>query len=312
MALDPDIATALSAVQDGGWLPLAGGSPERARKSYRALALIRRGEGYTPEPVRSVSDTTCDGPAGPIAVRVYEPEDPIDATVVFLHGGGWVIGDLDTHDPICRALANGTRAVIAAVDYRLAPESPHPGPIEDCFAALRWAARTWPAHRLAVAGDSAGGGLAAGCALRARAEPDSAQRPIALAGQLLIYPGVDPLMSQPSVTENGEGYFLTRADMEWFLDQYLPDPAMRTDPAVNLLAAPDVSGVAPAVITVAEFDPLRDEGVRYAQRLRDAGVPVTLIEGPGLVHGYFGLTELSPAAARTADAVRSAFAALLS
>ena len=306
MPLDPDIAVALSAVQEGGWLPLAVDPPSRAREKYRELSLIRRGEGYVPEPLATVSDRSVDGPAGPIAVRVYEPDDPIPATVVFLHGGGWVIGDLDTHDPICRSLANATRAIVASVDYRLAPEAPHPAPLQDCMAALAWAARTWPGNRLAVAGDSAGGGLAAGCALATR----DAGGP-ALVAQLLIYPGVDPLMSQPSVIENGEGYFLTRADMEWFTDHYLPDAAMRTDPMVNLLRAPDLAGAAPAVITVAEFDPLRDEGTRYAQRLQEAGVPTTLIAAPGLVHGYFAMTELSPAAARVADEVRVAFASLL-
>ncbi len=306
MPLDPDIAAALRVVEEGGWLPLAADPPRRAREKYRALSLIRRGEGYVPEPVAAVDERTVDGPAGPIAVRVYEPADPIPATVVFLHGGGWVIGDLDTHDPMCRALANATRAVVASVDYRLAPEAPHPGPLRDCLAALGWAARTWPENRLAVAGDSAGGGLAAGCAMRARDDGGPE-----LVAQLLIYPSVDPLMTQPSVIENGEGYFLTRADMEWFTGHYLPDAVMRTDPAVNLLAAPDLAGLAPAVVTVAEFDPLRDEGAAYAERLRDAGVPTTLIAAPGLVHGYFGMTELSPAAAAVATEVRAAFAALL-
>ena len=306
MALDPDIAAALAVVQEGGWLPLGVDPPQRARESYRALSLMRRGEGYVPEPVAGVRDRSIDGPGGPLAVRVYEPADPIPAIVVFLHGGGWVIGDLDTHDPICRALANATRAVVASVDYRLAPEAPYPAALRDAMAALRWAAQTWPEHRLAVAGDSAGGGLAAGCAMRARDDDG----PV-LVAQLLIYPSVDPLMTQPSVIENGQGYFLTRDDMEWFTGHYLPDPAMRTDPAVNLLSAPDLAGLPPAVVAVAEFDPLRDEGTAYAQRLREAGVSTTLIAAPGLVHGYFGMTELSPAAAAVAGDVRAAFASLL-
>jgi acetyl esterase len=305
--LDPEIAVALRRVEEGGWLPLAVDPPQQARDKYRELSLIRRGEGYVPEPVANVTDTTFAGPGGRIAVRLYAPAGPTDAIVVFLHGGGWVVGDLDTHDPVCRALANGTRAIVASVDYRLAPESAHPGPLEDSMAALHWVAERWPGHRLAVAGDSAGGGLAAGCALRAR---DDAELP-ALAAQLLIYPGLDPLMTQPSIAENAEGYFLSAADMRWFYGQYLPQEELRSDPAVNLLAATDLSGVAPAVITVAEFDPLRDEGALYAQRLEQAGVQVTLIRAPGLVHGYFGMTELSAAAARTAEQVRAAFAAML-
>lgn len=311
MALDPEIARALAAVQDGGWLPITGGTPERARERYRELSLLRRGDGYVPEPVKEVHDATFAGPAGPVGARVYDPSGAIAATVVFLHGGGWVIGDLDTHDPMCRRLANATRAVVASIDYRLAPESPHPGPLEDCLAALRWAAHTWRGHRLAVAGDSAGGGLAAGCALRARDQDGGAPPIPEIAAQLLIYPGLDPLMTQPSVTENAEGPFLTRDDIGWFIDRYLPDEAMRSDPTVNLLRAADLSGLPPAIITAAELDPLRDEDVLYARRLRAAGVETTLIVGAGLVHGYFGMVELSAQAARVADEVYAAFAALL-
>jgi acetyl esterase/lipase len=305
--LDPQIAQALERTAAGGWLPLTGGTVEQARAQYRGLSLVRRGDGYMPPQVARVTERSFDGPAGPIGVRVYEPEDAIAAIVVYLHGGGWVIGDLDTHDPICRDLARGTRAIVASVDYRLAPEAPHPAPLDDAMAALRWAAEGWPGHRLAVAGDSAGGGLAAGCALRARDEPDAPR----VVAQLLLYPGVDPTMGEPSVAENAEGYFLTRSDMEWFTAHYLPQPEMRDDPTVNLLAAPDLHGLPPAVIAVAQYDPLRDEGRRYGDRLREAGVPVQVIEGPGLVHGYVGMTELSAAAAGTAAEVRAAFAALL-
>jgi acetyl esterase len=307
VGVDPEIAEALARTEAAGWLPLTGGSHERARTRYRELSLMRRGEGYVPPPVASVTDRTFDGPAGPLSARVSVPEDPIAATVVFLHGGGWVIGDLDTHDPVCRRLATATRAVVASIEYRLAPEAPHPAALHDALAALRWAARSWPEHRLAVAGDSAGGGLAAGCARCVRDQADGPR----LAAQLLIYPGLDPEMTQPSVEENAEGYFLTRQDMRWFYGHYLPEDEMRTDPAVNLLRAGDLAGLAPAVVAVAQYDPLRDEGRAYARRLREAGVPVTLVEGPGLVHGYFGLVELSAAAARTADEVRAAFAALL-
>jgi acetyl esterase len=308
MAIDPEIAQALQRVQDGGWLPLTGGSAVEAREKYRDLSLVRRGEGYLPEQVSAVGDTTFTGPGGPLGARVYVPADPIDVVVVFLHGGGWVIGDLDTHDPICRALANATQATVAAIDYRLAPETPYPGPLDDAMAALAWAAAKWPEHRLAVAGDSAGGGLAAGCALRARDEPGAP----ALSAQLLVYPALDPTLSSPSVTENAVGYFLTRADMTWFWRQYLPAPGPRpVDPYLAPLTAGDVGGLPPAVVAVGEFDPLRDEGTRYAERLAEAGVAVTLIRGEGLVHGWLGMTELSRVADRTAARTRAAFAALL-
>jgi acetyl esterase len=304
--LDPDIAGAIERATAGGWLPLHRETPERARANYHELSLLRRGEGYVPEPVADVTDTQFAGAAGRLTARLYSPANPVDAVVVFLHGGGWVIGDLDTHDPVCRGLANGTRAIVVSVDYRLAPEAPHPAPLDDSMAALRWVAERWPGHRLAVAGDSAGGGLAAACALQARGDPE-----VRLVAQLLIYPGLDPLMTQPSIAENAEGYFLGAGDMRWFYDQYLPDEAMRTDPRVNLLVAEDLAGLPPAVITVADFDPLRDEGALYAQRLREAEVPVTLVRADGLVHGYFGMTELSAVAARTAAEVSAAFAALL-
>ena len=307
MPLDPDIAQVLARAREGGWLPLTGGAVDAARDGYRELSLVRRGENYVPEVVAEVRDTIVPGPAGPLPARVYTPQDAIAATVVFLHGGGWVIGDLDTHDPVCRALANATRARVAAIAYRLAPEAPYPGPLDDTVAALRWAARTWPQERLAVAGDSAGGGLAAGAALRLRDDPDGP----ALVAQLLVYPALDPSMASPSVAENGDGYFLTRADMEWFWGHYLPDPETRTDRYVAPLGAEDLSGLPPAVVAVAEFDPLRDEGRAYARALADAGVPVAVIEGPGLVHGWLGMGEVSGAALRTGRSAYAAFAALL-
>lgn len=307
MPIDPEIAQALQRVEDGGWLPLTGGSAAEARTQYRELSLVRRGEGYLPEPVAAVGDTTFAGPGGPLGARVYVPADPIDVVVVFLHGGGWVIGDLDTHDPICRGLANATRATVAAIDYRLAPETPYPGPLDDAMAALAWAAAKWPEHRLAVAGDSAGGGLAAGCALRARDEPDAPR----LIAQLLVYPALDPTLSSPSVTENAEGYFLTRDDMTWFWGHYLPGGAASGDAYVAPSTVAALGGLPPAVVAVAEFDPLRDEGTAYARALSDAGVAVTFIAGEGLVHGWLGMTELSPVADRAGAQTRAAFAALL-
>ena len=192
---------------------------------------------------------------------------------MFFHGGGYVIGDVDTHDNQCRMLCREAEAVVLSVGYRLAPEHPFPAAPEDCFAATRWAAEHvdrlgGDAGRIAVAGDSAGGNLAAVVALMAR----DAGGP-ALAAQLLIYPGTDFAGGYPSETENAEGFFLTRADMEWFREQYLAgaDPS---DPRLSPIAAPDLSGLPPAVVATAEFDPLRDQGDAYARALEEAGVPV--------------------------------------
>ena len=305
MGLDPEIAQELERVAAAGGPRMTDGSPDEGRRRYEAQQEERQGSGYTPAPVASVSEREIDGPRGPIAVRIYTPADAIAATVVYLHGGGWVIGGLDDHDSRCREMANATRAVLVSVDYRLAPEAPYPAPLDDAMAAVRWAAQTWPGHPLGVAGDSAGGGLSAGCALRARAEG------VALAAQLLVYPALDPELSQPSVVENAEGYGLSSADMHWFYGHYLGGGAGSTDPEVNLLRADDLSGLAPAVVTVAEFDPLRDEGVLYAERLQAAGVRTTVLAGAGLVHGYMQMTGLSAAAAREAAAAHAAFARLL-
>ena len=306
MPLDPIVAQLISAARENGFLPLHRETPTEARESYRRLALLRAGD-TEPEPVAAVREESIPGPGDvPLAVRVYTPDDAIPATVVFLHGGGWVIGDLDTHDAVCRSLANATRATVASVDYRRAPESPHPGPLEDSLAAVRWAAETWPDHRLAVAGDSAGGSLAAGCALSLRDTGGPA-----LAAQLLVYPGLDARMAEPSVAENGEGYFLTAADMAWFLDCYLPDPTMRDDARVDLLRTPDLTGLPPAVLAVAEYDPLRDEGLAYARRLQEAGVPVRLVRAEGQTHGFLAMSAVVPSAADYVAEIQAAFAELL-
>jgi acetyl esterase len=304
--LDAELATVIERLEAGGWLPLGFDPATEARERYRALSMARRGPDYVPEAVQTVSDETLDGPGGPLAIRVYEPEGAAAAVLVWLHGGGWVFGDLDTTDPLCRRLARGAGCIVASVDYRLAPEHPHPAALDDAMAALRWAAERWPEHALAVGGDSAGGGLAAGAALRARDEggPD-------LAAQLLVYPGLDPAMGEPSTTENAVGYFLTARDMRWFYAQYLPGAGDAEHPHVNLLAAPDLRGLPPAVLANAQFDPLRDESVAYAQRLHDAGVPVTMLEGPGLIHGYFALTDLSAAARERVEDVHRALAQVL-
>ncbi len=310
MPVDPPIQGMLAMLAAMKRPSLAAGTPEEARRGFRMLTVdLRPAESILP--VRATEDLEVTGTAGPLPARIYRPEaDGELATIVFFHGGGFVIGDLDTHDNQCRALCREAGAVVLSVAYRLAPEHPFPAAPEDCFAATRWAAEHvdrlgGDAGRIAVAGDSAGGNLAAVVALMAR----DARGP-ALAAQLLIYPGTDFAGGYPSETENAEGFFLTREDMEWFRDQYLAgaDPS---DPRLSPLAAPDLSGLPPAVVTTAEFDPLRDQGDAYARALEEAGVPVVKRAYAGLIHGFFDLGALSPAAAEATHELCADLRALL-
>jgi acetyl esterase len=228
--------------------------------------------------------------------------------VLFVHGGGWVIGDIDTHDNQARRICRDTGAVVVSVGYRLAPEAAFPAPVEDAWAALRWVAERVSSFggdpsRLAVCGDSAGGNLAAVLARRAR----DAGGP-ALAAQLLLYPGVD-LASEdpaayPSRLQNAEGYLLWLEDMIWFAEHYTGAWSAAgndlADPDLSPLHAADLSGLPPAVVVVAEFDPLRDEGIAYAKALEAAGTPVTLLALGGMIHGFF---DLAPVSAGVEDAV---------
>jgi acetyl esterase len=218
---------------------------------------------------------------------------------VFLHGGGFVIGDLDTHDDQARLVSAEVGAVVVSVDYRLAPEHRWPAGLEDCVAATRWAL----AHvdelggdpaRVAVAGDSAGGNLSAAVALELRGEPGPQ-----LAAQLLLYPATDftEESTHPSREENSKGYLLTEDDMRWFGDQYVPEGADRRDPRLSVLHAGDLSGLPPAVVATAGYDPLRDEGEAYADALAAAGVRVVRHRYDNLIHGFFGFSAISPGAA---------------
>ncbi|MEI4279868.1 alpha/beta hydrolase fold domain-containing protein [Klenkia terrae] len=307
MPIDPHFTPFLQRLAELGATPLVSGDAVVDRQRYRALSLARRGEGYRPEPVADVEDRTIAGPDGDLALRIYRSGlgrvgGQTRPVVVWLHGGGWAVGDLDTHDPVCRAVANRLGATVLAVDYRLAPEHPHPAPLDDSVAAVRWAAHRWPTAPLVVAGDSAGAGLAAGVALRCRDEGG----PV-LAAQLLAYPGLDPTMGMPSTDENGTGLFLEKVDMRRFWDWYLPDGGDRFTAPLGT----DLTGLPPAVVATAEFDPLRDEGDTYAVELAAAGVHVVHLPGPGLVHGYFGLTEIAPAAAVRRSEVLDVLADLL-
>ena len=256
-----------------------------------------------------VADLEIPGPAGTIPARLYVPPGVGDPgpLVVYYHGGGHVIGDLDTHDQPCRYLAREIPARVLAVDYRLAPEHPFPAAADDALAAFRWAVASAgelgadPA-RIAVAGDSAGGNLAAVVALDARGTDGPAF-------QALVYPVADYSSRRPSYELFGEGFFLTREEMDWFRDNYFAEESDRTDPRASPILADDLTGVAPAFVLTAGFDPLRDEGEDYAERLRDAGVPTTLRREPDLVHGFINAVGLGGRAGEAADGIADAIRA---
>ena len=292
-------------------------TPQSARDSLRALAAARAA--VPPPKVASAIDTQVNGAAGPLAARAYRISPEASPTVVFFHGGGWVAGDLETHDRQARLLAIETGAVVVSVDYRRPPETRFPGAFEDCFAALRdvisrIAEFGGDSARVGVAGDSAGGNLAAAAAIACR------DAGIQLAAQLLVYPATDVFGNYadskenarfPSRLENAEGYFLSRAVMEWFAGHYLADRQHGSDWRVSPLRAKDLSGLAPAVVCTAWFDPLRDEGRAYADALAAADVRTTYHHGAGLIHGYFGLAEASETARFEAQRARADFSAML-
>ncbi len=285
MPLDPQFRAILDTLGSSGLLPLTRGDAAQTRAHYLTLSLSRRGPGFVPEQVASVADLR--SPGG-VPVRVFEPAAPGGFTLIYLHGGGWVVGNVETHDPLCRRVANETGARVVSVDYRLAPEYPFPAALDDTEEVLHWLLTQDPGRPVGVAGDSAGASLAAGLAIRAR------DQQLPLAAQLLLYPATDPAMTSASIAGNSDGYFLTRHDMEWFYQQYLPDGATSAGEAD--LTRADLTGVAPAIVATAEFDPLRDEGAAYAARLKDAGVPVEYVPGPGLIHGFAGFLGVVDAA----------------
>ncbi|MGH8983699.1 MAG: alpha/beta hydrolase [Acidimicrobiia bacterium] len=259
------------------------------------------------EPVHQIDDRTIPGPGGELPVRVYRPgEDRPLPLLVWFHGGGWTIGSLDTHDNTCRSLANGVGCVVVSVDYRLAPEHKFPAAVEDALAAMQWVADHGadvggdPA-RLAVGGDSAGGNLAAVVSLLARdaGTPD-------LAFQLLVYPVTDHEFESASMRENATGYFLELESMRWFYNQYLNDENDSADWRFSPVRAAALTGLPPAFVLTAEFDPLRDQGELYARRLEAAGVPVELRRYDGVFHGFFGMREFIEPAQQAFDDVTKA------
>lgn len=292
--LDPALRVLLDQLAAAGSPPVVTMTPTQARASY---ALLAAADG-TVEEVAGVEDREVAG----VPCRVYRPASaPAGAAVLaWFHGGGFVIGDLDTADSTARRLANRSRCVVVSVDYRLAPESPFPAAVEDCWAVTSWltsggaAALDGDPGRIAVGGDSAGGNLAAVVALLAR------DAEMAVRHQLLVYPVVDVASETPSYEENGRGYLLERDTMRWFKDHYIA-LAERADWRASPLLAPDLAGVAPAHVITAGFDPLRDEGVAYVKRLADAGVPVVHDHVESAIHGFVALGGVTPLAASALD-----------
>lgn len=299
MALEPQARAVLDLVKKVGRPSYDQLSPPEARQQYRETRTALQPE--APD-MAVVKDLSADSPAGPIPIRLYRPPGAADGAplpaLIYFHGGGWVIGDLETHDVLCRQLAQQSGLVVVAVDYRLAPEHKFPAAVDDCWAATRWIAShagelSIDRHRLAVGGDSAGGNLAAVIALMARDGGGPA-----LAFQLLIYPATDMTRAAPSHAEFADGYLLTRNLTGWFTAHYVRNADDETDWRASPLRIPSLAGVPPALIMTAGFDPLRDEGEAYAMRLRDAGVTVDYVCYGGMIHGFLPLGRALDTATR--------------
>ncbi|MEB0055579.1 MULTISPECIES: alpha/beta hydrolase [unclassified Variovorax] len=285
--LHPQARALMDLMAERGVPPTHTLSPAEARAFYRERRTFTQPE---PPQVAAVRELTATTPQGDIPLRLYRPLGSDATTVlpvlVYYHGGGWVIGDLDTHDTLCRELANAAGCAVVAVDYRMGPEHRFPAAVDDVLAATRWvreqagALRLDPG-RLAVGGDSAGGNLAAVVALAAR---DAGDLPIAF--QLLIYPATDMRRGHPSHTTNGDGYVLTRDTLAYFHDHYIADPAHDLDWRASPLLHTDLAGLPPALVITAGYDPLRDEGLDYARALTEAGNRATCVCFERQIHGF--------------------------
>jgi acetyl esterase len=312
--IHPQTRALLDLIEQRGIPPTHTLSVADARKYYRERRSVTQ---PVPPDVGSVRDLQASGPHGPIPLRSYRPIGS-DATsalpvLVYYHGGGWVIGGLDTHDTLCRQLANGAGCAVIAVDYRMAPEHRFPAAVDDCIAATDWihanaASLAIDASRIAVGGDSAGGNLAAVVSIAAR---DSGKPPIAF--QLLIYPATDQHRNTPSHSSNGQGYLLTTETMDYFTGHYIADSAQYTDWHASPLLHTDLSRLPPALVLTAGFDPLRDEGLAYADALVAAGNRATYVCFERQIHGFIlmgkVLDEANTAVALCATELRRTLAA---
>jgi acetyl esterase len=292
--LDPKLKEVLSLPPDPNEVPVEIMPPEEARRTWKADMAAIAGPRL---PVREVKDLSLPGPAGSLAFRLYRPE-PEDgarpALLLYLHGGGWIRGDLDTHDDVCRYLCHHGGCVVASLAYRLAPETRFPGPVEDAYAALTWLADEAGAlgadpARLAIGGDSAGGNIA--CAVTMLARDRKGPR---LAFQLLIYPVTDLAAETESKRLYSKGYLLN--SMPFYIASYIRSAADKENGLASPLKAANLAGLPPAFVITAGFDPLRDEGEAYAARLREAGVAVTLKRYDSMIHGFVSITGLVPSA----------------
>jgi len=303
--LYPEVRALLEAIAAQGAPAIETLPPVEARQA--ALDALKTIAGPL-EKIGRVEDLNIPHPARPIPIRVYTPTgDGPFPCLVYFHGGGWVVCDLDTHDAICRAIARRSGAVVVAVDYRLSPEHKFPAAVEDCYAATLWAAANAKRlavdpRRIAVGGDSAGGTLSTVMCLKSRDEGGPA-----IALQVLVYP-VTNLASfdTPSYSEFDEGYYLTRTEMEWFRSHYLARAEDALGPYASPLLAPDLRGLPPALVITAECDPLRDEGEAYAKRMAEAGVEVTCTRYAGMIHPFFSLGGAFSQGRRAIDQVAAA------
>jgi acetyl esterase len=294
VTLDPDAAAVFKAFQEAGRPPYETVSPAEARELYLKGRVVTNPE---PPELKSVHPLAIPSPAGSIAARIYTPiklrqAGGLAPCLVFFHGGGWVIGDLDSHDVVCRKLADEGQLIVISVDYRLAPEHKFPAAVDDAIAATKWVAANAKqfgvdASRLMVGGDSAGGNLAAVVAISAR----DGNGP-AIAGQVLIYPATDFAMTHPSHSEPETSILLTHSVIKWFSDHYLNGSADVHDWRASPARAGTLIGLPPAYVLTAGGDPLRDEGDEYARRLKEAGVPVAYRHFPGQFHGFFTMGKL--------------------
>jgi acetyl esterase len=297
VTLDADAAAVLHAFQEAGRPPIETLTPDEAREQYLAGRAVLNPD---PPPLKFVTPLEIPGPAGAIPARTYCPlelreRNGLAPCLIFFHGGGWVIGDLDTHDVVCRTIAANGQTLVIAVDYRLAPEHKFPAAVDDAIAATEWIAKSAPqlaidASRLFIGGDSAGGNLTAVTCIHAR------DTGLKIAGQVLIYPATDLTLRHPSHQDPSTYALLNAANIRWFTNHYVNEPSDREQWKASPAMVGSLAGLPPAILLTAGADPLHDEGLEYAERLKQAGVPVQYRDFPGQFHGFVTMGKLLPAA----------------